>query len=606
MANINNLNAFKDEYLRAFNFDWIEHLKWSNKKEAQESWDFGNRLISDFRRKTFIHIAQSLLCGEYVDADEEINKIYTELNSYWVQEHLAIKESNPKINNLKSRLMSDYETLDKDLRYLFDEYGMLLRAVKEKYSTKQSECIFNATTYHFPHSAEWLNYIDILCQQIIPLCLFEHKLSCGVDNIRELVRTHIIIDKTIQQEVNTECISILTIVKYKTSFLLMKTLPRDSEYVYYLDNIKYTISRSVLELPSSINEFIISFLSFNEDESHDRETIRSIQHKCLNGSASVREYITLFDYYRKFAKQQVQIDNILQEFKDKYKRAINGLSESFDLYAWRTMLNYLYNCRLSYLLNQRKNKPTFTELKQYVVEIDSLQQDTHIYNFYPYKKLIDYLIHITKIDLKIRADVNYTERLDLLKDLIANYEMSLEWCKATHFYPVQLPYTDCCIDDLDKPLMLPSTFSKPIDYKKQYEALSEFKSEVRFINESLLMIEQTKELDSLKEDLKSTEKKYVEIGGIFVSAITFLFGSINIFTNVTSTPLQMFISVMGLGILLVLFASLLVLVVNKNKSDSIKTWVFTFIVIVYTILLCFIIFGGNAFYDQLSTTLPAK
>lgn len=65
-----------------------------------------------------------------------------------------------------------------------------------------------------------------------------------------------------------------------------------------------------------------------------------------------------FDYYRKNAKQQVQIDNILKEFKEKYKESIKELSDGFDLYAWRTMINYLYNCRLSYLLNCRKSKPT--------------------------------------------------------------------------------------------------------------------------------------------------------------------------------------------------------------------------------------------------------
>lgn len=151
--------------------------------------------------------------------------------------------------------------------------------------------------------------------------------------------------------------------------------------------------------------------------------------------------------------------------------------------------------------------------------------------------------------------------------------------------------------------MLPSTFSKSIDFPKLYENLDELKRELRFLNESLQMIEQTKELNSLKDSLKASEKKYIEIGGIFVSAITFLFGTINIFTNDKATPLQMFTSIMGLGILLILFASLLVLVVNKNRLDSFKTWLCVFIVIGYTILLCFIIFGGEAFYKQLATAL---
>lgn len=606
MASINNLENFKSEYLASFDVDWVENLNWSNPFEAQNSWDFGNRLISDFRRTTFIHVAQSLLCGEYIEAEEEVAKIHSALSSYWVQEHLAVEEQNPQINNLKTKLMANYESLDKDLRYLFDEYGMLLRAVKEKFSTKPSECIFNATTYHFPHSTEWLNYVDILCHQIIPICLFEHKLPNGLDNIRELVRIHVIIDKAIQQEVNQDCISILKIVKYKTSFLLMKTLPRESEYVYFLDNIKYTVSRSTLELPPSMNGYIKSFLSFNEDDSHDSDNIRSIQHKCVKGNATIQEYITLFDYYRKFAKQQIQLDNILQEFKAKYDRAVSGLQDGFNLYAWRTMLNYLYNCRLSYLLNRRKKKPTFDELKQYINEIDSLQQDTYIHNFYPYKKTIEYLILLIKNDLQKRTDANYSERLELLNELIINYEYALDWCKASHFYPIQLPSDNCYVDGLDKPLMVPSTFSKPIDYDKQYDALTEFKSELRFINESLQMIEQTKELNSLREGLRLSEKKYIEIGGIFISAITFLFGTINIFTNDKASPLQMFISTIGLGVLLVIFAALLILVVSKRDWTSFKTWGLTAIIIGYSIILCCIIWGGNSFYEALSSTFPPK
>lgn len=213
---------------------------------------------------------------------------------------------------------------------------------------------------------------------------------------------------------------------------------------------------------------------------------------------------------------------------------------------------------------------------------------------------------LIKQELSNRNLINYKEKIDLLEELIGSYEKTLDWCHTHHFYPIQMPSEYCYVEGLDIKLMLPSTFSKPIDYNKQYEALKTFKSELRFINESLQIIEQTKELNSLKDSLKATEKKYIEIGGIFVSAITFLFGTINIFTNDKASPLQMFISTIGLGILLVLFASLLMLVVSKREWNSFKSWAIASIVIGYTILLCFIIFGGDAFYGHLSTIFPAK
>ena len=606
MADIEHLKKFQESYEHSFVLDWIENLSWRNLRDAFNSCDEGRRRINKFKRESFINISKSLLEGEYIDCDNEIDILHRDMLKHWEQEHLALPTHNSQIDNLKSSLMSEYEALDGELRYLFDQIGLLLRTVREKLIPQYSVCIFNATTYVSPNELE-LDHLGILCQLIIPICSFEHKLPYGIENIRELLRIYIVLEKVISEEIDDTCKAILNIARYKTAFLLKKTLPKDAEYEYYIDNVKHTVSRSTLiKLPESINEHFQSFLFFSEDNIHDIEKINSIQHKCHTGTASVKEYITLFDYYRKCAKQQTQIDNILHEFSEIYKEEIQQLHNGFDLYAWRTMLNYLYNCRLSYILNIRKNKPSFNELKKYISEIDALQQETFIQNFYPYKKTCEYLITLIKDELMNRDIANYSEQLELLSELIGNYEKSLNRCNERHFYPIQMPQADCCVEELEFKLMLPSTFSRPIDYNKHYEALIEFKSEERFIKESLQIVEQTKELDSLKDNLKASEKKYIEIGGIFVSAITFLFGTINIFTNDKASPLQMFISTMGLGILLLLFASLLMLVVNKWEWKSFKTLMVTLIVIIYTILLCCITFGGDAFYGQLSTIFSAK
>ena len=57
--------------------------------------------------------------------------------------------------------------------------------------------------------------------------------------------------------------SLLQIALFKTAFLLKKSLPRDVEYEYYIDNNKFSVSRSTLiPLPESINEHFKSFLVF--------------------------------------------------------------------------------------------------------------------------------------------------------------------------------------------------------------------------------------------------------------------------------------------------------------------------------------------------------
>ena len=606
MANIENLKKFQDSYERSFALDWIEDLSWKNIRDASISCDEGRRRIFNFKKEAFENIATALLEGEYIDSEEVITQLHNEMLAHWEQEHYALPVPNTQISNLKTSLMREYETLDGELRYLFDQIGILLRTISEKLVSQSNECIFNATTYESPDELV-IDYIGILSQLIIPICSFEHKLPFGISNLRDLIRIYILLEKAIKEEIDENCKTVLVVARYKTAFLLKKSLPKDVKYDYYIDNNKHTISRSTLiTLPDSINEHFKSFLAFSEDDKHDSDRISNIQHKCQAGTATIGEYITLFDYYRKFAKQQSQIDNVLDEFSTMYKDTIHDLQDGFDLYAWRTMLNYIHNCRLSYLLYRRKKKLSFEELKQAINEIDALQQDTCIQNFYPYKKACEYLIELIKKELTDRNIANYQEKFELLEKLIEDFERTLNWCHSKHFYPIQLPLDLCRVDGLDIKLMLPSTFSKSIDYPGLYENLDEFKRELRLLKESLQMIEQTKELNSLKDSLKASEKKYIEIGGIFVSAITFLFGTINIFTNDKASPLQMFTSVMGLGILLILFASLLVLVVNKNKFNSLKTWLCTIIIIAYTVLLCFIIFGGEAFYKQLSAVLSVQ
>lgn len=603
MVKIKHLKKFQENYEHSFVLDWIENLSWGNIREAVVSCDEGRRRISNFKKETFIDLATSLLEGEYIDSEKEINELHNYMLTHWEQEHFALPVPNREVSDLKISLMREYETLDGELRFLFDQIGILLRIVGEKLVSKSNECIFNATTYESPE--ELVNdYIGILCKLIIPICSFEHTLPFGIDNLRDLIKIYILLEKAINEEVDGNCKVLLEISRCKTAFLLKKSLPKDTKYDYYIDNKKHTISRSTLiTLPDSINEHFKSFLAFSEDEKHDDNRIRHIQLKCQGGAASIKEYITLFDYYRKFAKQQKQIDNVLDEFSVKYKNAIRDLPDGFDLYAWRTMINYIHNCRLSYLLYQRNKKLSFEELKQAIIKIDVLQQETCIQNFYPYKKSCEYLIELIKKELTNRDITNYQEQIELLDKLIANFERTLNWCHSKHFYPIQLPVDLCRVERLEINLILPSTFSKSIDYPKLYEKLDELKREFRLLRESLQMIEQTKELNTLKDNLKASEKKYIEIGGIFISAITFLFGTINIFTNDKASPLQMFISTMGLGILLILFASLLILVVNKNKINSFKTWFFVMIVVGYTILLCFIIFGGDAFYQQLGSLL---
>ena len=47
------------------------------------------RRINKFKRESFINISKSLLEGEYIDCDNEIDILHRDMLKHWEQEHLV-------------------------------------------------------------------------------------------------------------------------------------------------------------------------------------------------------------------------------------------------------------------------------------------------------------------------------------------------------------------------------------------------------------------------------------------------------------------------------------------------------------------------------------
>ena len=103
-----------------------------------------------------------------------------------------------------------------------------------------------------------------------------------------------------------------------------------------------------------------------------------------------------------------------------------------------------------------------------------------------------------------------------------------------------------------------------------------------------------------KEELKNIEKRYLEIGGILIGIVTFLFGSINIFSHQAASPQQLFESAMWLGVILVIFALLLVLVIEnwKGKVNKTRVAICGILLGIYTIIICTFVFSSNRTIDN--------
>ena len=174
----------------------------------------------------------------------------------------------------------------------------------------------------------------------------------------------------------------------------------------------------------------------------------------------------------------------------------------------------------------------------------------------------------------------------------------------THkFYPIQLTFNECVVEIDQIKLILPSTITRPIDYKRLREEQYKFHSDLDFFKTSQIYLKDREDTETLKTELRNIEKRYLEIGSILVGIVTFLFGSINIFTQQDAMPEEMFHSALGLGLVLVIFAALIVIVAEKfwnTKPNYGRITLCSIITLVYTLIIASLAFNASfpSYHDE--------
>lgn len=249
----------------------------------------------------------------------------------------------------------------------------------------------------------------------------------------------------------------------------------------------------------------------------------------------------------------------------------------------------MQNCYFSFLLSKQHIK--FEDFKVEIDKIDDLQLQTKIYNFHPYEKAIEYLLN--EIDMNIKDGVDkkkILEKQQLLEKYYNKLKNAISWCQGQDYYPFQLPYKECLhkINDANIILFVPSSFTRPLNYNALDELHSKYATKIAAINEQIRIWDDKKEILELKQQLDSHQKTYIQILGLFTAILTFLFGTINIFsTSNNNISLQEKIDDTAvIGILLLIFSSIIYLFTSrKNEFFSFRNIMFLLMIVGYFFLL---------------------
>ena len=313
---------------------------------------------------------------------------------------------------------------------------------------------------------------------------------------------------------------------------------------------------------------------------YEKELIRKYQKEFSEKNFSSTGFIVLAYYYDTSERKSVQrLKNLLEDFHEyEASMKIKDLSK-FDSEAIQSIKSYISNCHFSLSLKQQDY--TIDNLKGDIAEIEAIQEETGITNYHPYKKALSFLYkHIE--NLKEDESKQLQNGLELYNKLYKKYKSTYQECILRHFTPFQLLKCDCKTDDT---IFFASTFSKPISPSKLEDDERKYRDLMLYLGMKERLAKREAEITSVANSIRDFRRQSFEYLGIFITIITFLFGSIQLFGNKEITPKASIINIVSLGIVLAIFMAMLYIILySKRKIPTL----FIFVIVSLIVLVLYI------------------
>ena len=583
-------------YSSYFPEDWIETEEWDSIENATNSISHCIAIIQDFCKKFFVCISKSVLSGEYIIAENKVKDVRAYFEECAQKEHECPEpdQIDDSVLEIKRMVYEEYEELDLNIEKMFFRYENLIQKAKEKIDGLEHNIIVEA--YRIKTKSEEPKQFSYFNKQIISTCIDEHCMRYDEERLGKYLLMIQDIDLALNEEPDEEVKFIYKVFREKVLLLLRKL------YHFFNKKGEYTIDFTTYTLDAEkfsivlLEDYLQKFGYVHEDKPIPIEYVEKIQSNCAQKSAKLSEFAILMKYYTCGNGSKGQVENLLADFNKLYNTLYRKhINKTFDKHALDTIKNYMYNCRLSFYV--RSNNYSVDDLIRDVDEISSIQKETKIKNYYPYRKALVFL------NGKIQNSLGKNELgnievilswISIFKEYVERFEDNIMWCDNNNFYPIQLMYNECCVnivDNKDFKLFIPSTFTRPQNFEKIREILKGFKSDLLFYREKTELIENREEVNSLRKDFKQSERKIIEIGGLFVTVITFLFGTIQIYSKNDMDAKSLIMSTLAFGCLLMVFSSSIYFITlqreyeDKSYFRSPRFWFFGIASFFYTLIL---------------------
>ena len=536
------LQVCYEKYKVEFGNEKWSHIDYNDGEACQA---FYNK-IQDFIEFSFIHLTRSILSGEYIR-----EKNFGEILEKFKQELANIP--NPPVGSIttpENRIQLEVFYLGSSLFNALASYESFFFLVRSKYKKADYENS-NIWLKRLFRKTDRNSLLETFYNIAIPICQQEYYLLVDEGRAYKSLELRSSIEM-MAQNTSVGVKEIYTLLLQKTAYILRRV--RKEPLRYATSNFKEEIT-----YPKDLD--IGDYSLFEKRTNSDKDKIR------------IAPFVSKMEKYRTSLKNEREIksmDNLIADFKRVYgayksdpKQKKSELEKISDEFSWDSVYNYLYNCRFSFLTRVKKDIK-LKEIKEELRVIEDIQAATSIRNFHPYEKAIQSIIDCIQRHID-REDINdhlMEDKFSELERLIPLYKERIKWCKSHTFIAFQLPFEESCVysEKYELNLFVPSPFVNNDDYDALAKRADSYEQQYKSQKMIYAVTKEKVEIDKIKSSIKNTDKKAFDLIAIFTTAITFLFGIVNIFIMNDEVNLPLLIcNTMGLGVLLILFMCLYLL-----------------------------------------------
>lgn len=393
--------------------------------------------------------------------------------------------------------------------------------------------------------------------------------------------------------------------RYKLSYLFWKIT---KVYKEDLSKLRYSYHSTFHKILKDIKGYNFEEVTVFKNGNH---VAIEVIHSWTRDERTIDDFYHATKHYKCDHESELLLKKLLKKFKKIYYKKLSKDSDikSEELSRWHLAYNYILNNLLSLKLKSA-GEDDIKECQKLLKEIETIQEETEIFNYYPHQRYLEFISRIAKDELcKKKVNNDKIEKYQKeIRSTLNKFQFCYEYSILNHLQVFKKSAEFCYTKKTfhDKCIYIASSDLVPISFHKINESLMTGKNMLKYIQENvylhLSISDQIKNIETIKRNYENSEKNQVQILGIFSALVFVAAGGISIFKEIkhiykAAIYTCFFMYAIALMVLLIWFTNR-----HSDEKKGCKYWfaiVFFISAVIFEMYILFLLRGYDL-YDSIS------